>query len=290
MAHSKLGSHVSYDAKKGLIRCVEEAFSYGGNTFMFYTGAPQNTIRSAINQQTTKEAHELMIKYNINKEDVLAHAPYLINLANPKLMDFSISFLVGEMKRCNELSINYLIIHPGSHVGLGIQEGIKNIVFALNKVFEKSDNKIMILLESMSGKGSEIGSNFLELKQIIDGITQKNRIGICLDTCHLNDSGYDLTNFDQVLDEFDKIIGLDKLKCLHLNDSKNPLASKKDRHENIGYGTIGFKNLISILNNERIKHVPKILETPYINDKPPYKAEIDMLKSKIFNEKLKDNE
>ncbi len=283
-----IGSHVSF-AKEQLFGSVKEALSYGSTTFMFYTGAPQNTFRSKINDDLTNKAFELMKENNINIDDVIVHAPYIINLANNKEEDkyeFSINFLIEEINRCNMFDIKNLVLHPGSHVGLGREVGLDNIVNALNIVIGKTSS-VRILLETMAGKGTELGTTVDEIKYIIDNINNKERIGICLDTCHLNDSGYNVSKFDDILDDFDSKLGLDYVKCIHINDSKNEIGAHKDRHENIGYGTIGFDNLIKIIYNDRLSHVPKILETPYINDKAPYKEEIDMIREKSFNDKLK---
>ncbi len=278
-----IGSHVGYKKDSGLVGSVKEALSYDANTFMFYTGAPQNTIRSSIDLENVKEAYKLMQDNGIDKNNVIVHAPYIINLANgdESKFNFSCNFLSEELKRVNTLGMKYLVLHPGSHVGQGVDIGISNIIKALNKVLSNDESDVMILLETMAGKGSELGKTFEELKQIIDGIKKKERIGICLDTCHLNDAGYDLNNFNEVLDSFDKIIGIDKIKCIHINDSKNSLGSHKDRHENVGKGTIGLDNLINIINNSKLKDVPKILETPYIDGKAPYKEEIALIRSKI---------
>ncbi len=285
-----IGSHVSFNKEKQLMGSLDEALSYGSNTFMFYTGAPQNTKRYEINDNLTNHALEKMKNNNIDINNIIVHAPYIINLANDKendKYDFSINFLKQEIERCEELKISYLVLHPGSHVGLGIEKGINNIIYALNEVL-KDDKNVTILLETMAGKGTEVGSNFQELKAIIDGIDKKELIGVCMDTCHLNDSGYDITDFDSILDEFDRIVGLSYLKCIHINDSKNIKGAKKDRHENIGYGTIGFDTLIKIIYNPKLDNIPKILETPYINDKPPYKEEITMIREKKFNDNLKN--
>ncbi len=279
-----IGSHVGFNKDKQLLGSLEEALSYNANTFMFYTGAPQNTKRVEINDDLTKKAILKMKENNIDINNIIVHAPYIINLANNKeddKYDFSIRFLIEEIKRCESLKIKYLVLHPGSHVGLGVDIGIKNIIFALNKVLE-NNNSVTILLETMAGKGTEIGSNFLELKKIIDGINKKELIGVCMDTCHMNDSGLDLSNFNNILDLFDKEIGLSYLKCIHINDSKNIIGSRKDRHENIGYGTIGFSNLINIIYNERIINIPHILETPYVGEYAPYKEEIEMIRKKEF--------
>ena len=275
-----IGSHVGYKKDSGLVGSVKEALSYKASTFMFYTGAPQNTVRSSIDLNNVKEAYKLMEENNINKNNVIVHAPYIINLANgdESKFNFSCNFLSEELKRVNTFGMQYLVLHPGSHVGLGVDEGISNIVKALNLVLSKDDSNVMILLETMAGKGSEVGRTFEELKRIIDGVSRKERIGVCLDTCHLNDAGYDLNNFDDVLDEFDKLIGIDKIKCIHINDSKNILLSHKDRHENIGRGTIGLDTLIKVINNPKLKDVPKILETPYIDGIAPYKEEIELIR------------
>ena len=285
-----IGSHVSFTKDSQLMGSLEEALSYDANTFMFYTGAPQNTKRYEIDNEITKKAIVKMKEVGINIDNIIVHAPYIINLANgdESKYDFSIRFLIGEVKRCEEMHVKYMVLHPGSHVGLGVDEGINNIINALNIVLKNSQN-VTILLETMAGKGTEVGRNFDEIKRIIDGVWKKELIGVCLDTCHLNDSGYDISNIDSVLDEFDKVIGLKYVKCVHVNDSKNPLGSSKDRHENIGYGTIGFDNLLNVIYNSRLDNIPKILETPYILDKAPYKEEIEMIKERKFNEKLKEN-
>ena len=287
-----IGSHVKFNSKGQLLESLNEALSYGSTTFMFYTGAPQNTIRSKISSEITEKAKEVMKENNMKIEDIIVHAPYIINLANDNddaKYNFSINFLIQEVKRCEEIGIKYLVLHPGSHVGLGIEKGIQNIIFALNKVNESNDS-VIILLETMAGKGSEVGSNLDEIKEIIDGVTDKSKIGVCLDTCHLSDSGYDITDFDKILDELDKKIGLSYLHCVHVNDSKNVRGARKDRHENIGYGMLGFDNLINIIYNKRLDNIPKILETPWYEDRPLYKEEIEMIKSKKFNSKLKEIE
>lgn len=296
-----IGSHVSFNNKDQLLGAVKEAVSYGSNTFMFYTGAPQNTRRGEINDFMTLEAYKLMKENNIELDKVIVHAPYIVNLANPDNMEFSIDFLTNEVERCNLLGMKYLVLHPGSSVNVSREEGIANIIKGLNAILTNNNN-ICICLETMAGKGNELGRNFLELKEIIDGVNFKDSIGVCMDTCHLFDSGIDITDFDKVLDDFDKQIGLNYLKCIHVNDSKNIFSSHKDRHENIGYGNIGFDILIKIIYNERIKNIPKILETPYVgktdDDKeriyPPYKYEIEMIRNKKFDtsllEKIRNNE
>ena len=287
-----IGSHVSFNSKEQLIASVKEALSYGANTFMFYTGAPQNTKRCEIDDSLTKEAKKLLEENHINIENVIVHAPYIINLANPTNYDFSTEFLEEEIKRCESLGMKHLVLHPGSHVGLGEEEGIKNIIKALNKVINENTN-VYVCLETMAGKGTEIGKNFDELKQIIDGVKCSEKIKICMDTCHLNDSGYNIRDIDLVLSLFDEKIGLDKLACIHINDSKNIIGSHKDRHENFGFGEIGFNTLMKYINHPKLKGIPKILETPYIKDEsnpkktyPPYKFEIEMIKQNKFNENL----
>lgn len=277
-----IGSHVCFKKETQLLGSLEEALSYGANTFMFYTGAPQNTARYPINLEITKKAIKKMEEMKIDYDKVIVHAPYIVNLANDDAnkYNFAINFLKEEIKRCELLGIKKLVLHPGSHVGLGVDKGIENIIFALNQVLQ--DTNVIILIETMAGKGSEIGSNFQEVKRIIDGVVNKCNIGVCMDTCHLNDAGYDVSNFDKILDEFDKIIGLEYLYCIHINDSKNINGSHKDRHENIGYGEIGFANMLNIIYNERLKGIPFILETPYINDKAPYKEEIAMIRNREF--------
>ena len=280
-----IGSHVSFNKDNQLLGSALEAISYGANTFMFYTGAPQNTVRVPINNDLTKYAELLMSENNINKDNIVCHAPYIINLANSRNFDFNIKFLKKEIKRVDELGISKLVLHPGSYVDIGLENGIKNIIDSLNIVLDNNSN-VIVCLETMAGKGTEIGKKLEELKTIIDNIKYKDKIGICLDTCHLNDAGYDMSDFDSFMDLFDKIIGTQYIKVIHINDSKNILGSSKDRHENIGLGTIGFDNLIKIIYDERLKNIPKILETPYVEKKPPYKEEINMIKEKKFNNNL----
>lgn len=283
-----IGAHVNFNKNEQLVGCVKQALDYKATTFMFYTGAPQNTVRVSIDDNLTSKAKQMMVDNNIDINNVVIHAPYIINLANNNdNYNFAISFLKQEIDRTISLGINKIVLHPGSHVKLGETEGIKNIIFALNKVLDPNKN-VVICLETMAGKGSECGKTFEEIKQIIDGIELKDKIGVCLDTCHINDAGYDLNDFDKIINDFDKVIGLKYLKCVHINDSKNILGSHKDRHENIGYGTIGFENLIKIIYHEKLKNIPKILETPYVskneNDNkkiyPPYKFEIEMIRNK----------
>lgn len=288
-----IGSHVSFNKDTQLVGSVKEALSYGSNTFMFYTGAPQNTNRSDINESLIEEANKLMEENGIDKNNIIVHAPYIINLANDtKSYDFSINFLKQEIDRCAKLGIKNIVLHPGSHVGLGEEKGLNNIVFALKEILSE-DKGVKILLETMAGKGSELGKTTDELKYIIDNV-DSNNLGVCLDTCHLHDSGVDLNNFDLYLKEFDEKIGINKIGCIHINDSLNVISSHKDRHANFGFGNIGFDILINIIYNPIFENIPKILETPYVtkddNSKErvyaPYKYEIEMIKSNEYNSNM----
>ena len=289
-----IGSHVSFSKDEQLVKSVKEALSYNANALMLYTGAPQNTNRYPIREDLLNEAKKIMDENNFDSNNIIVHAPYIINPANPLNRDFNINFLKQEISRVENLGLNKLVLHPGSHVNNGIDKGIESIVDVLKNSIGGSN--VMVLLETMAGKGSEVGSKLEEIKRIIDEVNLPNLM-VCIDTCHLNDAGYDMSDFDSILDLFDNIIGINKIGCIHVNDSKNVMASHKDRHENIGFGTIGFDNMINIIYNERLESIPKILETPYIddidNDKkrayPPYKFEIDMIKNKKFNNNLLDD-
>lgn len=288
-----IGSHVSFNKDTQLLGSVKAALSYGANTFMFYTGAPQNTNRSNLDDNLTYEAYQLMKENNIALENVVVHAPYIVNLANADNFDFNVRFLKEELGRVELLGVNKIVLHPGSSLKLSREQGLNNIVDALNAVISEK-TKVRILLETMAGKGTELGINFDELKYIIDNIKYKDKIGVCLDTCHLNDAGYNIEDFDKILDEVDEKIGLEKIGCIHVNDSKNVISAHKDRHENFGIGTIGFDNLINVIYNKRLENIPKILETPYVtfdDDSkerlyPPYKQEIEMIKNKKNNPNL----
>lgn len=291
-----IGCHVSFKKDTQLLGSVKEALSYGCNTFMFYTGAPQNTSRSDIDDNITYSGLSLMKENGIDLRNIIVHAPYIVNPANTQNLDFAISFLSNEIRRVESLGVTKLVLHPGSHVGLGVDVAINNIIYVLNSCINK-DSSVVICLETMAGKGSEVGTNFDEIKRIIDGVIFKDKVMVCMDTCHLSDSGYDITKFDELIEEFDNVVGLSKLACIHINDSKNIPGSHKDRHENIGFGNLGFDNIINIIYNDRIKHIPKILETPYIGDTddskeriyPPYKFEIEMIKNKKFDSNLLEN-
>ena len=283
-----IGSHVGFKKDSQLLGSLKEALSYGANTFMFYTGAPQNTNRYPIMDGLTLEAMTLMKEKGFDYSKVVVHAPYIINLANDKDPDkfmFSVRFLQEELERCSLLGIHKLVLHPGSHVGLGVDAAISNIAKGLNMILGTYD--VCILLETMAGKGTEVGCTIEEIKRIIDLVDDKEHIGVCLDTCHLNDAGYDMRDFEHFLDDFDRLIGISNIGCVHINDSKNVLGAHKDRHENIGFGTIGFDTLLSIIYNKRLLDIPKILETPYIDKEyAPYKYEIKMIRDKVFNPNL----
>ena len=287
-----IGSHVSF-GKNQLLGATEEALSYGSNTFMFYTGAPTNTIRKDIDSDYIREAQQLMKDNNIDIENVVCHAPYIVNLGNatdPDKYAFSKKFIKKELIRCDEMGITKMVLHPGNAIGITPEEGLDNIANALNEILDGT-TKCLILLETMAGKGTECGRTTEELAYIINKIERKQQIGVCLDTCHLNDSGYNINEFDKYLDEFDKLIGIDKIKCIHINYSKNESGTHKDRHANFGIGTLGFDTLINVIYNERLSSIPKILETPYIGDTddskeriyPPYKFEIEMIRNKKYN-------
>ncbi|MBD8031892.1 MULTISPECIES: deoxyribonuclease IV [Solibacillus] len=289
-----LGSHVSMSGKKMLLGASEEALSYGANTFMIYTGAPQNTRRKPIEELNIMKGLLHMQENNIS--NIIVHAPYIINLGNttkPETFELGVNFLQEEIKRTAALEATQIVLHPGAHVGAGVDEGIARIVEGLNEVLTQ-DYPVQIALETMAGKGSEIGRTFEELARIIDGVTNNERLSICMDTCHIHDAGYDVVNdFDGVLNEFDKVIGLDRLKVIHVNDSKNVRGAAKDRHENIGFGEIGFDAMKYIVHHPQLMHLPKILETPFVgidakNKKAPYLHEIAMLRDGEFRPALID--
>lgn len=288
----KLGSHVSMSGKKMLLGSSEEATSYGANTLMIYTGAPQNTRRKPIEELNIDAGMEHMKENGIS--DIVVHAPYIINIANtikPATFELGVSFLQSEIERTEAIGAKQIVLHPGAHVGAGADEGIKKIIEGLNEVITK-DQTVQIALETMAGKGTEIGRSFDELAKIIDGVTHNEKLSVCFDTCHVHDAGYHVADgFDDVLNDFDKIVGVDRIKVVHVNDSKNERGAGKDRHENIGFGHIGFKALHYVIFHEEFEKIPKILETPYVgedkkNKRPPYKFEIEMIKDGSFDEDL----
>ena len=293
----KIGSHVGMSGKDMFLGSVKEALSYNANTFMVYTGAPQNTRRKDLSDLKILEAKALMAEHGIN--DFIVHAPYIINLGNtvkPEVFELATEFLALELERTAAMGSTTLVLHPGSHVGEGADKGIAQIIKGINEVLTK-DTSVNIALETMAGKGSEIGRNFEELAAIYDGVIYNDKLRVCFDTCHTNDSGYDLVkDYEGVMEQFDKIIGKNQIAAFHINDSKNPLGAAKDRHENFGFGNIGFDTLYKIVMDENFKDIPKILESPYIphpEDKKksyaPYKYEIEMIRKGIFNPNLKED-
>ncbi|MEW9107771.1 MAG: deoxyribonuclease IV [Cytobacillus gottheilii] len=288
----KIGSHVSMSGKKMLLAASEEAASYGANTFMIYTGAPQNTRRKKIEDLNIEEGLKHMQANGM--ADIVVHAPYIINIGNttnPSTFELGVNFLRSEIDRTEALGARQIVLHPGAHVGAGAEEGIKKIIEGLNEVLN-GEEQVQIALETMAGKGSECGRSFEELAMIMEGVTHNEHLSVCFDTCHTHDAGYGIVeDFDGVLESFDKIVGLDRLKVLHINDSKNERGARKDRHENIGFGHIGFKALNYIVHHPQLSHIPKILETPFVGEdknskKAPYKHEIAMLREQSFNENL----
>ena len=289
-----LGSHVSMKGKDMLLGAAEEAKSYNASTFMIYTGAPQNTRRKAIEELNIEAGQAFMNEHDINVSDIVVHAPYIINLGNTIKTEnfaFAVEFMKEEIRRAEALGATQMTMHPGAHVGAGPEAAIEQIAQGLNEILHE-DQTLQIALETMAGKGTEIGRSFEELAQIIEKVELKDKVSVTLDTCHIHDAGYQVRDdFDGVLKAFDDIIGLDKLKVIHVNDSKNPQGAGKDRHANIGFGYIGFEALNHVVHHPQLAHLPKILETPFVgedkkNKKAPYKHEIAMLKEKTFNPSL----
>ena len=292
----KIGSHVGMSGKEMLLGSAKEAVSYGADTFMFYTGAPQNTRRKEISELNIDPAWECMKEHGI--DEIIVHAPYIINLGNavkPETFSLATEFLAKEIERTVSCRSHILILHPGAHVGEGVETGIRQIVKGLNEVLT-ADTGCYIALETMAGKGSEIGRTFEELAVIYNGVVHNDRLRVCFDTCHTSDSGYDIIHhFDDVIGEFDRILGKDQIAVFHINDSKNAPGAAKDRHENIGFGSIGFDALNYIVHHPDFEDIPKILETPYIpspeNPKKsfaPYRYEIEMLRSGVFDSQMKE--
>ncbi|MGN0267244.1 MAG: deoxyribonuclease IV [Lachnospiraceae bacterium] len=282
----KLGSHVGMSGKDMFLNSVKEAVSYHADTFMVYTGAPQNTRRKEIDQLNIPAAWDYMREHGI--EEFVVHAPYIINLGNavkPETYQLAVDFLALELERTHAMGSNILILHPGSHVGEGVDVGIRQIIQGLNQVLT-ADTPCYIALETMAGKGSEIGRSFEELARIYDGVACNDKLRVCFDTCHTHDAGYDIVNdFDGVIEQFDRLLGKDQIAVFHINDSKNVRGAGKDRHANLGQGEIGFDAIYNIVHHPEFTQVPKILETPYIPDPvdpkkswPPYKEEIARLR------------
>ena len=294
----KIGSHVGMKGKEMFVGSVNEALSYGANSLMIYTGAPQSTRRKPTDQLRIEEARKLLEESNIPLDNVIVHAPYIMNLANPdpEKRAFAQEFLTKEIERTAAIGAKQIVLHPGAHMKDGPELGIERIVEGLNVVFENTkDLDVKIALETMAGKGTEVGRTFEELKGIIDGVKDDHRLSVCFDTCHTHDAGYKTKeDFDAVVEEFDQIIGKERIGVFHINDSKNPQGAAKDRHENIGFGYIGFDALNYIVNHPDFINVPKILETPYVTDSedskdkihPPYKEEIVMFRDQKFNENI----
>ncbi|MEA0554930.1 deoxyribonuclease IV [Lysinibacillus irui] len=289
-----LGSHVSMSGKEMLLGSSKEALSYGANTFMIYTGAPQNTRRKAIADLNIMNGLLHMKEHGMT--NIVVHAPYIINIANtekPETFRLGVDFLQSEIERTAALEATQIVLHPGAHVGAGAEAGIAKIVEGLNEVLSQ-DFPVQIALETMAGKGTECGRSFEELAKIIDGVTHNERLSVCFDTCHTHDAGYNIVeDFDGVLEEFDKIIGIDRIKVLHINDSKNVRGARKDRHENIGFGHIGFDALNYVVHHPQLMDIPKILETPFVpsnsdskSKAAPYKVEIEMLRNGTFKPEL----
>ena len=295
MAEYKLliGSHVSMNAPEFYEGSVKEALSYGANTFMFYTGAPQNSYRKPLSELKIQEGRKLIQEAGIDENKIIVHAPYIINGANKTredLFDLSIKVIGSEIQRTASFGAKILVLHPGAHVSQGYDAAIDNLAGCLDIILSKDNADVKIALETMAGKGTEIGITFEQIRAIIDKCHYPERLGVCLDTCHISDAGYDIFDVDGVLKEFDRVIGLDKLLVLHINDSKNPKGAHKDRHENIGYGFIGFETLNKYVHHPLLNGIPKILETPYVNEKPPYKQEIQMFKDGQYVEGWRERE
>lgn len=288
----RLGSHVSMKAPDMLLGSANEAASYGANTFMIYTGAPQNTRRKPIDELKIDEAQPIIEAHDLRQ--IVVHAPYIINLGNttkPGYFEFATDFLYQEIQRADAVGATQLTLHPGAHIGAGADVAIAQIIKGLNAVI-RPEQHVQIALETMAGKGTEVGRTFEELAQMIDGVTYNEKLSVTFDTCHTSDAGYAIKDdFDGVLNEFDHVIGLDRLKVIHLNDSKNPQGAHKDRHTNIGMGTIGFDTLNKVAHHPQLPDISKILETPYVGEDkkhqlPPYKYEIAMLRAGEFNPHL----
>ncbi|MCI9328774.1 MAG: deoxyribonuclease IV [Ruminococcus sp.] len=292
----KLGSHVGMSGREMLLGSAKEAVSYGADTFMFYTGAPQNTRRKELDELNIGPAWEYMKEHGI--EEIIVHAPYIINLGNsvkPETFQLGVEFLEKEIQRTIACKSHLLILHPGAHVGAGTDAGIAQIVKGLNEVLTR-DADCCVALETMAGKGSEVGRTFEELTRIYDGVVYNEKLRVCFDTCHTSDSGYDIIHhFDDVIREFDQILGKDQIAVFHINDSKNVPGAAKDRHANIGFGEIGFDALNAIVRHPDFEEIPKILETPYVPDLEdkkksyaPYKYEIEMLRKGEFDPGLEE--
>ena len=273
-----IGCHLS--TTKGFKNMGKEALSIGANTFQFFTRNPRGGKAKDIDEKDINELLEIMKKNNFAK--ILAHAPYTLNgcSADENTRKFATEMMADDLVRMEYLPNNLYNFHPGSHVKQGVDVGIDYIVEMLNTVL-KPEQTTTVLLETMAGKGTEIGRTFEEIAEIINRVELKDHLGVCLDTCHVYDAGYDIVNdLDNVLEEFDKIIGLNRLKAIHLNDSKNPFKSHKDRHEKIGEGSLGLEGISRIINHPKLRHLPFFLETP--NELDGYKNEIEVLREQYI--------
>ncbi|MBR5996683.1 MAG: deoxyribonuclease IV [Bacilli bacterium] len=286
-----IGSHVAMNGPDYYLGSVKEAISYNATTFMFYTGAPQNSYRKPLNELKIEEGRALLKEHGFDENKIVVHAPYIINPANknrPDLLELTNKTLISELRRTYAFGAKILVLHPGNHLGLGAEEAIQTLVENLDTIFSQDGTDVRIAIETMAGNGSEIGTGCEDAKKILDLCHYPERLGVCLDTCHVHDAGYNVNEVDDLLAEFDRIIGLDRLLVVHVNDSKNIRGAHKDRHENLGYGEIGFEALCKLANHPLLRDVPKILETPYINEKAPYSDEIRMLRDEKFIDGWKD--
>ena len=286
-----IGSHVGMNAPDYYLGSVKEAISYGSTTFMFYTGAPQNSYRKPLGELKIEEGRALLKEQGFNENNIVVHAPYIINPANknrPDLLELTIKTLINELRRTAAFGAKILVLHPGNHLGLGSEEAIKTLAENLDTILSQDGTDVKIAIETMAGKGSEIGTCFEDVRKIIDLCHYQDRLGVCLDTCHVHDAGYNVDEADDLLAEFDRIISLKRLLVVHVNDSKNIRGAHKDRHENLGYGEIGFDALCRLANHPLLRDIPKILETPYINENAPYSDEIRMLRDEKFIDNWKD--
>ena len=278
MSEILLGSHVGMSGKEMFLGSVKEAAEYGANALMVYTGAPQNTRRKEIGELRLDEGLAYAEKAGIR--EIIIHAPYIINLGNmekPEMFDFGVEFLAKEVKRAAAFHSKVLVLHPGSSLSASVEEAVEQIAKGLNLVLDADDSEVNIALETMAGKGSEVGRTFEELRMIYDKVERKDRLRVCFDTCHVWDAGYDIVNdLDEVLEEFDRVIGLKRLKAIHINDSLNERGSHKDRHARIGEGKIGFPAFERIVRHPHLQGLPFILETP--NDEEGWAKEIEMLR------------
>ena len=280
-----LGSHVGLSAPNYFEDSVKTALSCGENTFMFYTGAPQNTKRIPLEKLKIEEGKRLIAEAGLDLAKIVAHAPYIINPATKKeaTREIALKMLSLELERVEEFGVSWMVLHPGSAVDISLEEALRNAAETIDLGIEGAPKShVTICIETMAGKGREIGKTFEEIAMIISLSKYPERLGVCLDTCHINDAGYDVFDVDGVLDQFDRVIGLSKLKVVHLNDSKNPRGSHKDRHENVGEGKIGFETLEKWLKNPRLEGIPFELETPWVNQKTPNKAEVEMLRKGVY--------